>query len=59
MNNKKRYYEFFKWRRYYSLHDPYETPETDEICALCAFLNNDRNTHKVSVYENITEFWST
>lgn len=58
INDKEKYYDFFKWLRYYSLHDPYESPETDEICALCKFLNNDRNTNKITIYDNINKFWS-
>lgn len=57
--NKDKYYDFFKWHRYYSFHDPSEFPETDEICALCTFLNKERSTNKISVYENIYAFWST
>lgn len=59
IHDKDKYYEFFKWRRYYSLHDPNESPETDEFCAFCAFLNKVKSTCKTSVYENLTTFWSS
>lgn len=59
IHNKSKYYEFFKWHRYYTLHDPSETPETDEICGFCAFLNRDKNIERTSVYENLSAYWSS
>lgn len=58
IQNKTKYYDFFRWHRYYTLHDPSETPETDEICGFCAFLNMNKNAQKTSVYENFAGYWS-
>lgn len=58
IHNKHKYYDFFKWGRYYSLNDPNETPETDNICEFCSFLNNEKNSQKINVYENLSAFWS-
>lgn len=59
IHNKDKYYDFFKWRRYYSLNDPSETPETDNICEFCSYLNNEKNSDKINVYEDLTVFWAT
>lgn len=58
IHNKEKYYDFFKWHGYYSIHAPNETADTDEICAFCALLNNKTFTREISVYEDITEFWN-
>lgn len=55
--DKNKYYDFFKWRRYYSIHDHSESAETDEICALCSFLNDKKYKYKTTVYTHITWFW--
>lgn len=38
--NKEKYFEYFKWHGYYSFHYPGENDFYDEICGLCALLNN-------------------
>lgn len=57
IHDKKKYYDFFRWHRYYSIHDPRESPDSDEICSFCAFLNDKSQINKKSVYMNITQFW--
>lgn len=55
--NKNKYYEFFKWHRYYTYVDPLESGNTDEMCAFCAFLNDKKLKYTRSVYTNISKFW--
>lgn len=57
VRNKEKYYDFFKWHRYYSFNDPSDTAESDEICAFCAILNKKNRTGETSVYTHITNFW--
>lgn len=57
IHDKEKYYQFFKWRRYYSFHDPKEDADTDEICAFCAFLNIDRKLNRSRVYIHFKNFW--
>lgn len=56
--NKKHYYEFFKWHRYYSFHDPKESPETDWFCGLCAALNEMSRRKQKFIVENFTDWWN-
>lgn len=59
VNNREKYYDFFRWHKYYSYHDPYESPDTDEICSFCDYLNKNENyLYKRSVYTRITWFWN-
>lgn len=55
--NKKQYYEFFKWHRYYSFHDAKENPETDWFCGLCAALNNMPRERR-SIIKKFTRWWN-
>lgn len=56
--DKNKYYDFFKWRRYYSFHDTnVTTGDINGMCALCAFLNDKKHSYTRSVYTNITRFW--
>lgn len=57
IHNKEKYYEFFKWRRYYTFHDSKEDADTDEICAFCEFLNNDKKLNRSTVYTHFKNFW--
>lgn len=56
INDKNKYYEFFKWHEYYSYHFSGENRYSAELCRFCAFLNNSMN--KTSTYKNITEWWN-
>lgn len=60
INDKEKYYDFFRWHNYYSFHEPNETAETDEICAFCAYLNDEKHKHDTTVYNHtrILDFWS-
>lgn len=55
--NKAKYYDFFKWHNYYSIHATNESADTDEICAFCAFLNDKKHSYTSTVYTNINRFW--
>ncbi|XP_026313951.1 alpha-(1,3)-fucosyltransferase C-like [Hyposmocoma kahamanoa] len=57
IQDKNKYYEYFKWHRYYSIHDPTESAETDGMCVLCAFLNNAKYDSVSSVYTRLTWFY--
>lgn len=57
IHDKDKYYDFFRWHRYYRFHDPRESPDSDEICSFCAFLNDNNRMKRISVHTNITNFW--
>lgn len=46
IGDKIKYYDFFKWHRYYSYHATDDSAETDEMCAFCEYLNNGNQTNK-------------
>lgn len=56
IKDKNRYYEFFKWHEHYSFHFTGENLFNEELCRLCAFLNNCRN--QTSIFEFIAEWWN-
>lgn len=59
VNDREKYYDFFRWHKYYSYHEPYESPDSDEICSFCAYLNKNKhiNMYRSTVYKRITWFW--
>lgn len=58
INDKQRYYNFFKWQRYYSFHETSEDSYTDELCRFCAMLNNVREKNETKVYADIVNWWN-
>lgn len=59
IHNPQRYFEYFKWHRYYSFHDTDDDQYRDAVCGLCAFLNNESRRAQRTVYTNITEWWNS
>lgn len=57
IQDENKYYNFFKWRRYYSFHSPRDSGDSDEVCAFCALLNTKERMNRKSVYRSITRFW--
>lgn len=58
ISNKNKYYNFFKWHRYYSFHETSHDNYRNEICTLCAILNNMRKGNVTSVYMDIDQWWN-
>lgn len=56
--DQKKYYDFFKWHKYYSFHDTDEFLQRDGICAFCALLNNRTRRDQIIVHKLITKFWN-
>ena len=54
MLSKENYKEFFHWKSLYSYRDP---STTDNVCSLCAALNNKELFEKPSVYKDFREWW--
>lgn len=57
--DEDKYYDFFKWHDVYSYHFTNESPDTDEICEFCAFLNDHKHFYKTSVYTYMDKFWAS
>lgn len=58
VRNKKIYYEYFKWHRYYGFHDATESPDTDKICTFCAVLNNSSRRMEKTIVKNFAKWWN-
>ena len=58
INDKQKYYEFFKWHNHYSYHNPRESRDTDVHCKLCELVNNQQKYIKTSVYDDFTKWWN-
>lgn len=56
INDKNKYFEFFKWHDHYSFHSPVEDGFRREICGLCAYLNKSRN--QSGTLDNIASWWN-
>ncbi|XP_049868714.1 alpha-(1,3)-fucosyltransferase C-like [Pectinophora gossypiella] len=58
IDNKERYYNFFKWRNHYSYHDISEDSATDNYCRLCAALHaNDTRAKTEDI--PFTDWWNS
>lgn len=57
IQDRNKYYNFFKWHNYYSIHDGSESADSDEICALCAFLNDKKHKYTRTSYTHINWYW--
>lgn len=58
IENRKVYYDMFKWHNYYSFHSPYDNPDTNGICKLCKLLNDEKQRAETKVYENIVKWFN-
>lgn len=58
VHDKEKYYNFFKWRRYYSYHEVSESADTNHLCAFCAVLNNATVRSQRRVYARMYEWWN-
>ncbi|XP_068629932.1 alpha-(1,3)-fucosyltransferase C-like [Battus philenor] len=57
MRNPSVYQRFFRWKNHYSYHEPNESPETDNYCALCAAANL-KDFKSVSIKNNFNTWWT-
>lgn len=58
IKDKKRYYDFFRWRRYYRYDASSDNADSDGICALCTALNNVARSNERRVYARFREWWN-
>lgn len=57
IGNPQKYYDFFRWKKYYTYHFRGENPDTDDYCKFCALLNDDVLMSKTTVYEDFQRWW--
>ncbi|XP_075973592.1 alpha-(1,3)-fucosyltransferase C-like [Anticarsia gemmatalis] len=58
MENKNKYYSYFKWHNHYSYHDVIDSPESDAYCKLCALINDEQQFKRTTVFNNFVPWWS-
>ncbi|CAK1542550.1 unnamed protein product [Leptosia nina] len=51
---QKTYSHYFRWKRMYSYSNP---ALSDDVCALCAALNDKKMVDSLSSYKNFREWW--
>lgn len=54
---KQMYYNFFKWRRYYTYYVSDDSGETHPLCIFCAILNDELVKTSRREYPHFTQ-WS-
>lgn len=58
INHKEKYFDYFRWHKYYSFHDPYKSADTDDYCAFCTLLNDVGKRRERSVYTHFGKWWN-
>lgn len=58
IRNRKLYYDFFRFHRYYVFDYAHHNPITDPVCILCAMLNDKRRRDERRVYASFTQWWN-
>lgn len=55
IKNRREYELFFAWTNHYTYR---ETSEIEDICNLCAILNDKEKFEKYSIYQNFRKWWN-
>lgn len=58
VKDKDKYLKYFRWQKYYAFENPQDSPDTDEYCALCAMMNNERRRSERKVYAYFSQWWN-
>lgn len=58
IEDKELYYEFFRWRGYYSFFNPVYLKGESEYCQFCEVLNDETKMTKSVTYLNLAEWWN-
>lgn len=56
--DKEKYFDYFRWHKYYSFHDTYKSADTDDYCAFCTLLNDMERRRERSVYTHFGKWWN-
>lgn len=57
IHDKQKYYDFFRFHRYYTFHAVAESADTDPLCAFCAFINDDSRRNQRRTYAQFSKWW--
>lgn len=58
IQDKQKYYNYFRWHRYYTYQFIEDVGENDPLCEFCALLNNEASRNERRVYAGFTKWWN-
>lgn len=58
INNKQKYFDYFRWTNHYSYHNGCEFPETDYYCEFCRKINDANLVAQRSTLHNFKQWWN-
>lgn len=58
IEDKDLYYDYFRWRGYYSFFNPANLKGESEYCKFCKALNDKKIMTKPVTYVNLAEWWN-
>lgn len=58
INDKEKYYDFFRWRNHYSYHTVDESPETDPYCNFCKKINDLDFMNRETLRKDLVLWWN-
>lgn len=58
IQDKQKYHDYFRWRRYYTYQFISDVGENDPLCEFCALLNNEAFRNQRRVYAGFTKWWN-
>lgn len=58
IQDKQKYYDYFKWHRYYTYYFTDARNDTDPLCSFCTLLNDDSIRNQRRVYAHFDKWWN-
>ncbi|KAJ8728289.1 hypothetical protein PYW08_016674 [Mythimna loreyi] len=58
MNNKEKYYDFFRWHNHYTYSNIDEAPESDTYCNFCKKINDPDFMNRKTVKKYLARWWN-
>lgn len=58
IKDPEKYFDYFRWHRYYSFQSPVESAFTIELCDLCAVLDERIKSKSNNVFPDIVNWWN-
>lgn len=56
--NQTKYFNYFKWKKYYTYHFKWESSDTDDYCHFCEILNDEKIFKQISIYKLFNKWWN-
>lgn len=58
IQDKQKYYDYFRWHQYYTYQFTAESGDTDPLCSFCALLNDESKRNQRRVYARFDKWWN-